>query len=44
MIISQDGNLTFIVTQTPHKVEVVKVVTEGEVKKDGEGEAKKETS
>ena len=40
MIISQHQNFTFIVTQTPHKVEPVKAVIEE--KKEGESEAKKE--
>ena len=39
MIISQHGNFTFVVNQTPHKVEQAKVAMEE--KKEGEGEAKK---
>jgi hypothetical protein len=36
MIVAQVGNFTFIVTQTPHKVEVKQV----DEKKEGEGESK----
>lgn len=41
MIISQHGNFTIIVTQTPHKVNE-QIKTQVEEKKDGEAEAKKE--
>ena len=40
MIIAQHGNFTLIVTQTPSKVEAVKVIVEEKK----EGEEKKEVS